>query len=272
MTQGRSLSSWTLALLPLVGAGCLLPGPETLVERTSAEVIVTGVRSGDRLRLEIEDQVKETLVETGQPVHLFLELPPGSHEGDLVVERRRQRLCATVSVEVADEAERAVSSVDVRDAERCEPQDAGTGDGGAEDAGADDVRFVYLREEELLVDCQGSGCVAVRVTVDNDGRLGASDGSNGEREASVPEAELAALVEAATAPEADALFAGEDPACAEPRPDPAGLVFLERRTRRASGMGATITERVDVSGCVGVALELRLRLRLLRDTLLPSGS
>ena len=203
---------------------CLLPGPEALLERATAEVIVTGVQGGDLIRIEVGDVVRETTVDDDVPLHLHLELPPGVYEGSLEVVRQQAHLCARVLLEIPEEDAQAVTSVDLRDAQPCQ--------GDVVDGGpvAIDTGLVHLRTEEYPGGCDGNGCLSLRITVDSSGSLGFTEGGE-SGQAEVPEEDLRILAEQAMSAEADVLFAGEDPACLQPRPEPSEQALLERRHR-----------------------------------------
>ncbi len=143
--------------------------------------------------------------------------------------------------------------------------DAGVPQGG--DAGPDppplvDV-FLHL-EEGLTVDpCLELLCLQV-TRVEADGRVFWLDLVAAEVSALVPLADVAALAAATLSEEADALFAGEDPDCPQPRPLGVAGIELERRYLPA-GEATAVIETVGVAGCSGVADELRARLAFLRQ-------
>jgi hypothetical protein len=133
-----------LAGVALAASACL-PGPELLDARTTAELIVTGVETGDVLRVRIADlALTRGVGGRDQRVTFALTLSPGRHEGACEVQRRRVRLCGNFVLDVTADR-RAATSLDVDELTRCElpDRDAGVADdagpigdaGGHEDAG-----------------------------------------------------------------------------------------------------------------------------------------
>lgn len=126
----------SLLALSLV-AGCY--GTEILVADASLEVLVTGARPGDRVKLVLDGVASDPIVvtpSTPDPLSFSARLAPGEHEGELELARRGERFCEAFSVETpANGVERV--AIDLRSVSRCDEDDD---DGGEpdEDAGEPD--------------------------------------------------------------------------------------------------------------------------------------
>ena len=143
------------------------------------------------------------------------------------------------------------------------PIDSGPLDGGPIDSGPERV-FVQLEETTTLSACIPPLCDVV-TTVAAEGQVSFLELGNPLVSGSVDPADVSALAEDALSPEADLLFAGNDPDCPQPRPGGLDAVHLERRFLEGAAM-TPLTEDIDVSGCTtGIAWTLRQRLAFLRS-------
>jgi hypothetical protein len=270
----RALPALLVVALALPSA-CLWRGVDDLTDESNTELIVTGLEAGDRLAVELgEERVEQTVAETdGDRISIFGSLPPGEHSATVEHERAGERACGELEFDVEQGAE-ATLSVDVRSLEECDEDDEDPPDEPEPDAGPGDDppsvildgRFVHLEETSSESGCTDS-CEETTVRVDDEGdvRVEGPEAFEG----SLPAAELVALAALAVSPEADALFAGDDPDCplASPPPDE-DPVELERRVRDTE-TGDESTERVDATGCEGFAERLRERLELAASLVAP---
>lgn len=294
----------TLALAVIVVVVALLAGclgrAQDLIADSNARVIVTGADAGDELSLAVADERRSMVVLDEEPVVVYFALEPGAHEG-LVRRHADPPRCAGFVLLVEGGALPAIASVDLRSATPCEElddgggpdgdagvQDAGNDGGIAEDAGLDaglgedagrdagpplpdagtdggqarDV-FLHLSERVAIDPCLDVLCQEV-TRVEADGTVAWLDVDVAEVSGQVSDADVDALAAAALSAEADALFAGDDPACAQPRPSALLPIELERRYL-PPGESDAVVEVVGVAGCTGIAEELRARLAFLRQ-------
>jgi hypothetical protein len=257
------------ALTLLVVSACPWRGVGDLIDDATVEVVVTGLLPGDELALTIDDDTTRLVADDARAgrLSLFETLPPGEHEGLLELVRGDERRCHELEF-TTRAGERTSVAVDTGTFEPCddddeddedEEEDAGPED-DAEDAGPEEDAGVLapvldrLRETDRDETCTPEPCeVETRI---EEGRVDVND-ADGEREGELPAALWLDIQTLALSTQANALFAGDDPACPVSSP-PADLsVELERRVETAEDESTRVTERLDVVGCDGVAAQLR---------------
>lgn len=282
------------AALPLLLSGCL-HGSDDLVAGTNARVVVTGLDAGDAVVVRVDDDVKRAFARSADPLVVYLSLGEGEHEGSARIERGGRSVCASFVLEVDGNDDFEIAAIDARLAPTCPVEgrddagapddagvpddDAGTVDAGPVDGGApqDDAGFPFedagatfpvermasFSEEVDPTSCVLGACL-VTTTIDESGEVAYTAGAAATIHATVGAADLAALEARVLHDDVDALFAGEDPQCPQPRPTLSVDVATLRRAIRV-GDDAPVVESVDVTGCGGVASELRVRVRHVRE-------
>lgn len=271
----RRLALPALLLLLLSLFACPWRSPGELVEDADVEVIVTGLIAGDRVVLELDDEETELVIDeqTGDQVRFYDTLGPGEHEAELELERGDERRCESVTFSTAA-GELRTLALDAAQLEPCdeEGEDPEEDDPPEEpppaDAGPDAVRTLErLREVERDDTCSPEPC-ELETRVESDGSVEVRD-EDDELEGQLEDDAWQALAALALSPAADALFAGDDAACPLASP-PAGVtVELERRVQEGDDEDTRVTERLDITGCEGIAAELRTALAMARELAEP---
>lgn len=314
-----------LSLFALALMGCPWRGVEDLIGDAAVVIVVTGVRPGDSVALDVGGRLSRVTVTEGEALSLYLDVPAGDHRVALRHERRAEASCVSFDVHAVAGASTTYGT-DVRLLSPCgpggeadagpdpegdggEPEDDDGGEGEGErdggepddneddggeqevDAGdADDeldggdadgsdvddededggllpssTQLSRLREVSVAEGCTDS-CEPEQTDIEGDGSAYYVDADGQSFEAALSPPDLAAVVSAALSTAADLLFAGDDPECPLAQPPAADTVQLERRVRLVEG-GEEIhlTERVDVTGCGGIAASLREHLAEARD-------
>ncbi len=280
-----------------VSSTACLHSAQDLVAGADGRVIVTGLSAGDDVTIEIDGDVKRATAPGDEPLVVYLELSQGDHDGRAIFTREDGDLCAAFVLHVTANA--ATASVDAAAATLCEasddagfavdaghdvdagfpPDDAGlpppddAGSPPPDDAGfPPDAGFAPIELLTTLVEsvdvlsCLVEPC-SITTTVSADGSVAYTALDAATLTGSVQAVDLVATSERARSDPADALFAGDDPSCAQPRPTSLTLDTVTLRRDVDPGTGdPVVSQTVDVTGCdVGIARELRLRLQLLRQ-------
>jgi len=138
------------------------------------------------------------------------------------------------------------------------PTDAGL----ATDAGVDATTLIRLEvTEQLVFPCTLPPCDII-TTIEADGAVSVQELALVEQNGTVPGADIDLFSQTLLSAEADALFAGADPSCPQPRG-----VQLENITLVRTRLVNSVEEddSVDVSGCdAGIAADIRARVVFLR--------
>ena len=289
-------------LLAALSTTACLRGSGDLVAGTNARVIVTGLVPGDAVLVEVGAVSRAAIATTDDPLVVYLELENGVYEGRATLAHGAHDLCATFDLDV-EPFDVDVASIDVATAHPCtidldggvddagdddageEPfdagafVDAGAVDGGPRDAGAPDDAGPtppdagQIREPPVLAafaeDVDPLTCVVgvclIRTSILDDGTVAYTALGAATIEAQIGIADVEALAARALSDDADALFAGQDPTCPQPRP----ALSLDQATLRRTIDGPDddgVEETIDVTGCdEGIAKELRVRVRQLRE-------
>lgn len=146
-------------------------------------------------------------------------------------------------------------------------EDGGPDSGSELDDDGDEATgsFVRLREVVHQLSCI-SECEE-QTEVDDDGVATLQTFAGEEHEGVLGQASFEALVSDAVSVDADLLFSGEDSSCPTGEPLSTESVKLERRIIHGE---AHLTERVEVSGCGGIADILRQHLAAAREAALSA--
>lgn len=267
--DGKPLNRLAAALpltVLLLALACPWAGVDDLTGDTNVEILVTGLLPGDIVELDLDDRTTRLAVAqgAGDRITFYELLMAGEHEAHLLLSRGNDDLCDELEFTTTADERRSLA-IDVALFSPCDDDDEDERDAGPEssDDGGDPQRAMERIREVVRDDgCAPDPCEQ-ETRVEDDGFVEVRT-DDGDLEGQLSAADLSALSALVLSPAAEMLFQGDDPTCPLATPPAAPTVELERRVQLGEVEDTRVTERLDVTGCTGIAADIRAALAAAR--------